>query len=58
MNFNQRGKDKGSPYSTGELRVPELIPVLGNEPAGDVSHKPGAVAAITFRQARSYHRNP
>jgi len=21
--------------------VPELIPVLGSEPAGDVSHKPG-----------------
>jgi len=24
-----------------EHRVPELIPVLGNQPAGDVSHKPG-----------------
>jgi len=22
-------------------RVPELIPVLGSPPAGDVSHKPG-----------------
>jgi len=22
-------------------RVPELIPVLGSKPAGDVSHKPG-----------------
>ena len=22
-------------------RVPELIPVLGSQPAGDVSHKPG-----------------
>jgi len=28
-------------YSTAELRVPELIPVLGSQPAGDVSHKPG-----------------
>ena len=30
-----------SPYSITERRVPELIPVLGNQPAGDVSHKPG-----------------
>jgi len=32
---------KGSPYSVTERRVPELIPVLGSQPAGDVSHKPG-----------------
>jgi len=32
---------KGSPYSITERRVPELILVLGNQPAGDVSHKPG-----------------
>ena len=32
---------KGSPYSTAERRVPELSPVLGSQPAGDVSHKPG-----------------
>jgi len=32
---------KGSPYSIAEHRVPELIPVLGSEPAGDMSHKPG-----------------
>jgi len=32
---------KGSPYSTTERRVPELIPVLGSQPVGDVSHKPG-----------------
>ena len=24
-----------------EHRVPELIPVFGSQPAGDVSHKPG-----------------
>jgi len=24
-----------------QRRVPELIPVLGSQPAGDVSHKPG-----------------
>ena len=32
---------KDSPYSTAERRVPELIPVLGSQPGGDVSHKPG-----------------
>ena len=32
---------KGSPYSITDRRVPELIPVLGSQPAGDVSHKPG-----------------
>jgi len=34
-------KGKGSAYSITERRVPELIPILGNQPAGDVSHKPG-----------------
>jgi len=34
-------KGKGSPYSITERRVPELIQVLGSQPAGDVSHKPG-----------------
>jgi len=34
-------KGKGSPYSITERRVPELIPVLGSQPAGNVSHKPG-----------------
>ena len=33
-------KGKGSPYSITERRVPELIPVLGSQPARDVSHKP------------------
>jgi len=28
------------PYSIIEIRVPELIAVLGSQPAGDVSHKP------------------
>jgi len=48
-------KGKGSPYWTAERRVPELIPVLGSQPAGDVSHKPGgrlpllsARPAVTF----------
>ena len=34
-------KGKGSPYSITERRVPELIPILGSHPVGDVSHKPG-----------------
>ena len=34
-------KGKGSPYSITEHRVPGLIPVLGSQSAGDVSHKPG-----------------
>ena len=35
-------KGKGCPYSITERRVPELIPVLGSQPAGDVSHKHGS----------------
>ena len=35
-----RSKGKGRPYSITERRVPELIPILGSQPAGDVSHKP------------------
>ena len=34
-------KGKGGPYSMTERRVPELIPVFGSQPAGDVSHKSG-----------------
>jgi len=53
--------DKASPYSITERRVPELIPVLGSQPADDVSHKPGgrlpllsarpAVTPATLRRA-------
>jgi len=32
---------KRSPYSIAERRVPELIPVIGTQPAGNASHKPG-----------------
>ena len=52
---------KGSPYLTTERMVPELIPVLGSQSAGDVSHKPGsrlpllsarpAVTLATLRRA-------
>ena len=54
-------KVKGSPYSINGRRVPELIPVFGSQPAGDVSHKPGgrlpllsarpAVNPATFKRA-------
>ena len=36
-----KGRGIGSPYSITERRVPELIPVLGSQPAGGMSHKPG-----------------
>jgi len=34
-------KGKGSPHLITERRVQELISVLGSQPAGNVSHKPG-----------------
>jgi len=42
------GAKKGSPYSITECRVPGLIPVLGSQPAGDVSHKPGGRLPLLF----------
>ena len=46
-------KGKGSrPYSITERRVPELIPVLGSQPADDVSHKPaGRLPVLSARPA-------
>jgi len=54
-------KSKGSPYSITERRIPQLILVLGSQPASDVSHKPGgrlpllsarpAVTAATLKRA-------
>jgi len=35
-------KVKVVPYSITERRVPELIPVLCSQPAGDLNHKPGS----------------
>ena len=41
-----------SAYSTAERRVPELIPVLGSQPAGEVSHKPsGRLPLLSARPA-------
>jgi len=45
-------KGKGSPYSITKRRVPELIPVLGSQHAGDVSHKPdGRLPLLSARPA-------
>jgi len=42
----------GSPYSITDRGVPELIPVLGSQPAGDVSHKPcGRLSLLSVRPA-------
>ena len=53
-------KGEGRLYSITERRVPELIPVLGSQPAGDVSHKPGgrlplfsAMPAVTLATRKS-----
>ena len=43
---------KASPYSITERRIPELIPVLGSQPAGDVSHKAdGKLPLLSARPA-------
>ena len=46
MPLRERRKGKGSPYSITERRVPELIPVLCSQTAGDVSHKPGGTLPL------------
>jgi len=56
-----RKKGKGSPYLITERRVPELIQVIGSQPACEMSHKPGgrlpllsarpAVTAATLKRA-------
>ena len=39
-------------YLLTERRVPELIPVLGSQPVGDVSHKPdGRLPLLSARPA-------
>ena len=45
-------KGKGCPYSITERRVPELIPVLGSQPADGVNHKPdGRLPLLSARPA-------
>jgi len=33
-------------------RVPELMPVIGSQPAGDASHKPGCIGCHYFPPGR------
>jgi len=52
LHFAFSKKGKGSPYSITERRVPGRIPVLGSQPAGDVSHKPdGRLPLLSARPA-------
>ena len=46
--YSSYKKGKGSPYSITERRVSELTPVLGSQPAGDVSHKLGGRLPLFF----------
>jgi len=39
-------KGKGSPYSITERRVPELIPVLGSQPAGVQQYRRPSCAEV------------
>ena len=52
ISSHSRLNKKGSPYSITERRVPGLIPVLGSQPAGEVSHKPdGRLQLLSARPA-------
>ena len=43
---------KASPCTVTERRIPEMIPVLGSQPAGEVSHKPrGRLPILSARPA-------
>jgi len=45
-------KGKGSQYSITERRVPKLIPAVGSQPAGNMSHKPsGRLPLLSARPA-------
>jgi len=48
-------KGKGSPDSITERRVPKLITVLGSQPAGDVSHKPGGRLPLLSARPKVTH---
>jgi len=57
-------RKQGSSYSIAEHRVPELIPVLGSQSAGDVNHTPDgrlplpsarpAVTPATLKRTATY----
>jgi len=51
--------DSFLPFPITERRFPKLIPVLGSQQAGGVSHKPGVrLPLLSAMSARSYPRNP
>jgi len=52
VNLPVKGRVKVAPYSITERRVPELIPVLGSQPARDLNHKPdGRLPLLSARPA-------
>jgi len=51
-------KGKDSPYSIAERRVPELTPVLGSQPASDMSHKSGGRLPLLYARPAVKPRNP
>jgi len=51
-------RKKASPYSITERRVPQLIPVLGSQPAGDVNHKPDGRLPLFSARPAVTPRNP
>jgi len=55
---NEGPSVKGSPYLITGRTDPELIPVLGSQPAGDVSHKPDRRLPLLSDWACSYPRSP
>jgi len=56
--FRITKKGKSGPYSITERRVPELIPVLGSQPACDVSHKPGGRLPLYFPSGMQLPKQP
>jgi len=57
LNITHYHARKASVYSITERRVPELIPVLGSQPAGDVNHKPdGRLPLLSTRPAVTLKR--
>jgi len=45
-------------HTFAERRVRELIPVLGSQPADDVSHKPGGRLPLLSARPAATPRNP
>ena len=54
-------RDAAGPADATAIHCPQLIPVLGSQPAGDVSHKPsGRLLLLSARPAvtRDVKREP